>query len=512
MSVSSASPKLPPVIQLRPYQQRWVDDQARFKGSVKSARIGFSFGTAVEAVLDCLPRRTTWTYMSASAPQAVEFMTEGVGKIKDAMQFTAQIYNEPYADELGRTDLIQHRCEFSNGSRIIALPCNPRTARGYPGNAILDEYAHVEESYSVWAAITRQLALGHKLRVLSTPNGEQGKFFDLAREAGLTDGIAPSPNPLPSGAWSWHWINCDMAIAEGCPINMQEMRQLYKGDEETLLQEFYCVFLKAIGAWLSLDLVAAAEDDDCDGVVVTDPGALSMAEVESRLAGGRLSLGIDFGRSGDRTLAWLREDVGDVGWCRLAFYLHNVPFFSADGKDQAHYLEPLVALADRTALDSTGMGIPLYEYFNSKYQSRVMGVNFAGSIKRMRQGDAQTRADSGLAESVKIKTDMAVRMKRRFEERKDRIPHDPQLRAELMAVKREQTSNAVTFDAPRIEVDSAIAGGARKKVYSHAEAFWAKAMADLAAERIGGSMMDAFLAGAPRPSELEFAPMTMGDV
>jgi phage FluMu gp28-like protein len=64
---------------------------------------------------------------------------------------------------------------------MLALPANPRTARGYPGNAILDEFGHHEDSYAIWAAVARQVALGHKLRVLSTPNGEQGKFFDLAQ-------------------------------------------------------------------------------------------------------------------------------------------------------------------------------------------------------------------------------------------------------------------------------------------------------------------------------------------
>ena len=44
----------PPVLPLRPYQQRWIDDSSRFKIAVKSARIGFSFATALEAVLDCL--------------------------------------------------------------------------------------------------------------------------------------------------------------------------------------------------------------------------------------------------------------------------------------------------------------------------------------------------------------------------------------------------------------------------------------------------------------------------
>jgi phage FluMu gp28-like protein len=502
--------KLPPVIQLYPYQQRWVDDRARFKGAVKSARTGFTFGTAVENTIECLESRTYWNYLSASDAQAVEFMMEGVGKIKEAMNFTAEIFHEPFADELGKTDLIQHRCQFSNGSRILALPCNPRTARGYPGNAVLDEFGHVEDSYAIWAAILRGIARGHKLRALSTPNGEQGKFYDLAKAVGLTDAVAPAKNPFrparpdgSTGAWSWHYLDAPMAIAEGCPIDLEEMREGMQ-DEDAFNQEFLCVFLKAVGAWLTLDLVSGAEDANCDGVVVSDYRDFNFQAMLDRCTGGRLSLGIDFGRSGDRTCAWLREDVGDIAWCRLVLYLHNMPFFISDAEKDAgklcqeDVLMELVRLAHRTALDSTGIGLPLYEKFNANRPGFVMGVNFGGSIKRMEQGEATTRVRSGLADTVAIKIAMATAMKRRYEQRKNRIPHDPQVRGELMAIKREQTGTAVTFDAPRIEVDTVIAGGQKKKIWSHAEAFWSEAMADLAAEQAPASLSDGAIVGVER--------------
>jgi phage FluMu gp28-like protein len=156
-----------------------------------------------------------------------------------------------------------------------------------------------------------------------------------------------------------------------------------------------------------------------------------------------------------------------------------MPFFAPDGQDQVHALDALVAMADRVALDSTGLGIPIYEFFNTKYPGKIMGINFAGSVKRAEQGDKS--AERGLASSVKIKTDMAVRMKRRMEQRLNRIPRNADIRQELQAIKREQgLGGAITFDAPRIEVETP-GGVGKKKSYSHAEAFWAKAMADLAA-------------------------------
>lgn len=443
---------------------------------MKSARIGFSFATAAEAVLDCLAHSgTTWTVGSHSKDGSIEFV-DAAGKIMEAMNAAAEVYQEPYADELGATDILVTRINMANRARIIALPANPRTMRGFPGNVILDEFGHHEGSYAIWAAASRQVALGHKVRVLSTPNGEQGKFFDLAREFGLDLGVAPARNPVRVGAWSWHWIDVHMAIAEGCPINLDEMRQLYKGDDDTLAQEFFCAFIKAVGAWLSLELVAAAEDD-----------AATVDWPHGYVPSGRLYLGIDVGREGDRTIAWLDEVIGDVAWTRMVKRIHNTPFFTADGEqklnDQARMLLPWVQMAERTAMDSTGIGLGLFEFLASKVPGRVMGVNFGGSVPVGENVPASySNKNTG---NVKIKTDMAVRLKQRMEQHKNRIPRDPQIRQEMQAIKKEYSGNAIKFDAPRIEVDTAVAGGKKKKVYAHADSFWAKGMADLAAESLG---------------------------
>lgn len=462
---------MPPVLQLRPYQQRWIDDGTRFKGAVKSARIGFSFATAAEAVLDCISHPgTTWTVGSHSKDGSVEFV-DAAGKIQEAINAGAEIYNEPYADELGATDIMVTRIQYPNNARIIALPANPRTMRGFPGNVILDEFGHHQESYAIWAAASRQVALGHKVRVLSTPNGEQGKFFDLAHEFGLDLGVAPPQNPVRVGAWSWHWIDVHMAIAEGCPINLEEMRQLYKGDDDTFAQEFLCAFIKAVGSWLSLELIAAAEDDSA-----------TMEWLHLTAPKNPLFLGIDVGRDGDRTIAWLDEQLGDIAWTRMVKRIHGVPFFTPEGEqtfnDQARMLLPWVQLATRTAMDSTGIGLGLFEFLASKVPGRVIGVNFSGSVPVGENVPASYASNKG---NVKVKTDMAIRLKQRLEMHRDRIPRDPQIRQELMAIKKEYSGGAVRFDAPRIEVDTAVAGGQRKKVYAHADSFWAKALADFAA-------------------------------
>lgn len=451
---------------MRPYQQRWIDDDTRFKCAVKSARIGYSFATAYRRVEISMrhPGRTT-TVLSASKAQSVEFV-ETCSKLCQLMGGTAEsIANEDFVDALGRIEAIQSKITFPNGSRIIALPANPRTARGYPGDAVLDEFAHHEDSYAIFAAVFRQVALGNSLEVLSTPNGEQGKFCDIARNLGLDLGVAPAELPVKKDGWSGHWVDVYRAVAEGCPIDIEGMRKSLN-DDDTWNQEFCCVFLKATGSWLTLDLIAACEDA---GATIDLPPNFHPQ--------GRLHAGIDVGRDHDATDLWLDEQIGDVAWTRAIITLHSMSF-----PEQCKRLNPIVRMTARSAIDKTGMGVGLFDLLNLENYGRLMGVSFGGSN------------DNG----VKMKTDLAIRIKKRMEQQRSRIPYSPQIRTELMAIKRQATPSGVTFDAPRIEVDTAVAGGVKKKLYSHADKFWAKALADLAAD--SGTCALAGVATPERPT------------
>jgi hypothetical protein len=69
------------------------------------------------------------------------------------------------------------RLELENGSRIIALPGNEATIRGYSGARLLvvDEASRVEDS--LYYSIRPMLAVsGGRLALLSTPFGKRGHF------------------------------------------------------------------------------------------------------------------------------------------------------------------------------------------------------------------------------------------------------------------------------------------------------------------------------------------------
>jgi phage FluMu gp28-like protein len=71
------------------------------------------------------------------------------------------------------------RVELSNGARIIALPGDERTIRGFAGAAlvVLDEAARIEDD--LVAAVRPMLATSNgRLIMLSTPFGKRGVFYD----------------------------------------------------------------------------------------------------------------------------------------------------------------------------------------------------------------------------------------------------------------------------------------------------------------------------------------------
>lgn len=183
---------------LRPYQMRWVSDPARFAIAVKSAQIGYSTASAAWAVARCLrnPRRIV-IFLSRSERQALELGEKAKAWV-DGFKGVAAVWepNRPF----NGTSTLQHEVRFDNGSRIIVLAANPDTARGYTGDVVLDEFAFHKDSQAIFTAVYRQVSLGYAMRILSTPNGQQGKFYELCKSLGLDSGLRPVNQPVMAGS------------------------------------------------------------------------------------------------------------------------------------------------------------------------------------------------------------------------------------------------------------------------------------------------------------------------
>jgi phage FluMu gp28-like protein len=253
---------------LYPYQRRWVEDDSRFKIACKARQIGFSFVAAWRVVDKRLEKPGLTLWLSASERQALEGM-EHVRRFCRELQVAA-VHEENFVEG---TLVKQQQVRFPNGSRIVALPANPDTVRGFAGDIVLDEFAFHRDAEAIWRAAFATATRGYQIEIISTPNGARGKYYELAHAAGLVDwesgrapGIEQRSTDEPKhgarstmrGVFSPHWVSLSLARAEGFVVDVEALRAAIS-DEDAWQQEYCCRFLTQAAHFIPPEMVVAAE-------------------------------------------------------------------------------------------------------------------------------------------------------------------------------------------------------------------------------------------------------------
>ena len=398
---------------LLPYQRRWVDDMARFKIGVMSRQVGKSFITAAEAVEDSLRTKgTLWVCLSAGERQALEWMEK-------AKQWAAayKLAIEEYAEDRESAEALIKAAEirFSNKSRLIAIPANPNTARGYSGNVILDEFAYHEQPDAIWRAmypsISNPLRGQFKLRIVSTFNGKGNKFYDLWEKA-------------KQNGYSAHKVTIQDAVADGLPVNIAELKAGLD-DAEGWAQEYECEPLDGSNVLLPYDLIAQAESADATEFRDQTPDAGRQQEIY---------LGIDFGRQNDPTVCWMLQRVGDILWTHEVLVLQKM-----DTPDQQDILRSRIKIASRVSFDYTGPGVGLGDFMAKEFGSWDPPKHEFGKIELC-------------TFTATLKRDIFSKLRMAFEQGAVRIPASRVIREDLHSMARVTTKNGeVTYKAPHTE-------------------------------------------------------------
>lgn len=396
---SSANAPAPAVV-LYPYQRAWIADQAKFKIGMMARQSGKTFTCTLEVVDDCLDQesrghKARWVILSRGERQAREAMEEGIKRHLSAYRLGFQAYEWDWSPDIKAMEVV-----LPGGSRITALPANPDTARGFSASLLLDEFAFHQDSRKIWMACFPLVSRpGLKLRVISTPNGKQNKFYEL-----MTD---------PGGQWSRHVVDIYQAVADGLPRNIAELKDGIN-DPDAWAQEYECKFIDETTAFLTYDMISAIEDE--------------KAGNPARFAGGPCYAGMDIGRRRDLSVIWVLEKVGDVFWTREVATLRHATFAAQEAELDRIYraYRPV-----RLCIDQSGMGEKPVEDAIRKYGAyAVEGVLF----------------------TVRAKLELANGLRRLVEDRRVRIPQDRDIRDDLHSVKKVVTSAGnIRFDAERSE-------------------------------------------------------------
>lgn len=403
-----------------PYQDKWVNDRSRFKIALKSRQTGFSFCGALEVVFDCYERRTTWVLLSRGERQSKELM-EKAAMHAQAMGVAITEFESDFAIDKEKIKLLE--IHFPNGSKILGLPANPDTARGFSANVLLDEFAFHKDSRKIWAALYPTVTRGYMFRIISTPNGKSNKFYDLWSA---------------KNKYSKHKTDIYEAVEQGLQADIEDLKESCE-DDDTWEQEYCCEFIDEATAFITYDMITACESDQA-----------SMTLPENYDFKGELYGGVDIGRKKDLTVIWVIEKLGDVFYTRMVKIMEKTRF-----RTQYDYMELLISSLRnkfrRFCIDSTGLGMQLAEELQEKFSTIVEPVTF----------------------TLASKEDMSVTIRRRFEDRQLRIPIDRKIREDIHSIKKITTSAGnIRYDADRNET-------------GHADRYWALALAVHAAASPG---------------------------
>jgi phage FluMu gp28-like protein len=492
------APPLKPLVSFRSYQEPIFWDHATKTVILHwSRQIGKSYtlaGWAVDRLLR-YPGRLV-TVLSNSRDNGAEFVIkcqEICQKLGQALEIESNATELDQANlaEDVKYSLMQFEVRITvNGKvgRIKVLAANPRTARGFSGDLILDEFAFHENSRAIWEAAEPIISANKDFlcRISSTGNGRQNMFYQL-----ISEGRIPVNRMSRSQAWATGELKI-YSIIDGREITPDEART-EASDKRAYDQNYECAFNDENMALLTQELISAAQRE---GVTV-DEQEWSVASLHRmHRASGDLDVGVDVGRVQDLTVITVIDKFGEhrriIGMLRMRGM--RLP-------DQQKQLAPVCNAPKfrRAQIDMTGIGLGLFEYSEEAWGSwKIGGVNFASTEPVTKRILTEGRK----AETARVTEIMATDMVGVFEDRAIEIPNDPQLRDDLRKPEKiVSPGGRVSIAAVRDE------GG-------HADHFWSIALAIRAGQIPTGAIrtMEGIRYGSAAIPERHFSPRLLGSV
>ena len=459
--VSPPKRRAPALLTLRPYQLPVFWSTAGMLVLHWSRQIGKSHVLATWAIRRLLknPGRLV-TVLSNSKSNGIEF----IRKCADVCALLRVAYQQVdlSADQKIENMRMEIRIK-SNGKvgRIIVLAANPRTARGFSGDLILDEFAFHEDSAAIWDAAEPIISSNPNFlcRIASTGNGRFNMFYQMASES--------SPYAVSrvrrSEAWRMGFKLFDPATRLEVTPDQARAAAIDKASYD---QNYECAFNEENMALLTHALINACEYTESPGSpIAADPSASQECHICAqdwssdslafvRSCTGPLGIGIDVGRTRDITVITVGEKIGGIVFTRAILRISAMRL-----PQQLDLLRPLLGSPNfgRLCGDATGLGLGLIEFAQELAGSYcVEPVQFSSREPRAIRGIRQK--DTALVTEL-----MALDLLEAFENRAIRIPCEMALRDSLRKPERITTASGVRIAATR---DPA----------GHADEFWSLAL------------------------------------
>jgi phage FluMu gp28-like protein len=251
--------KSAPAVML-PFQRAWLTDKARVKVFEKSRRIGATWATAADSVLEAASGRQDIWYVSYNETSAKEFVRDAATWCRwfDVPAKQLGCVMLPENDDGDPKGIRAFQIAFPSGKRITALTSSARNLRGKSGRVIIDEAAFHDDLPSLMKASMALLMWGGEVMIMSTHNGVDNPFNELVNDC--RDGKRD---------YSLHRVTITDALQQGLYARIcRVLGQPYSQDAETkwlvaleheygdgVREELYCEPLRAGQSYIGRPLI-----------------------------------------------------------------------------------------------------------------------------------------------------------------------------------------------------------------------------------------------------------------
>ncbi|MGD0813376.1 MAG: terminase family protein [Verrucomicrobiota bacterium] len=456
---------------LLPYQKRWVKDDSRWKFGLWSRQTGKDYSSGFEGIREIVEaekdgKKREWLIAAPSERQSLE----SLAKWKEwAIVFNQAIegIEEVREGRNGEALLKSATITFPHGSRVIAVPGQPDTVRGYSANVLLTEFAFFEQPDATWRAIlpsiTNPMRGGvKKVRLITTPNGIGNKAHEIweknykpqintdEHRLGKADGnpigkkdyrakssvgskseqikeaplavLESRPTGKDGGKWSCHFVDIYSAVKDHLPVEIEELKEALN-DPEGWAQEFECQFLDVQSTLLPYELITSCESQEAQ--------ENCPAEFWNATPAAPLAMGIDFGRSRDLTVAWTLMRQGNALMTVEVLALDRMPT-----DRQVEILSPRIRRCEHVCLDYTGAGVGMGDYLVKEFQEYNPDEHLFGKIELCQFCNA-------------LKVEIFSKLRMGFEKKEVFVPQTRNVREDLHSVNRVTTpTGQITYRAP----------------------------------------------------------------
>ena len=474
----------PPVVKFRAYQTPvFWDNESGLLILHWSRQIGKSYvlaNWAVARLVKQLETNPTWlvTVLSNSRDNGAEFCLKAAQACKvagaafEASDDSPDVTYENMRMEIRITRTVDG---VEHVGRIKVLAANPRTARGFSGDLILDEFAFHEDSNAIWEAAEPILSSNPEFlcRIASTGNGKHNMFFRMCSGAGPDDGTVFTST---SGfkvcrvtRTAAHRMGVKIWDANTRKSITPEQARAAALDKRAYDQNYECKFNDENMCLLTNELIQQAMRE---GVPIDEQVWSPVALARMYRATGDLFLGQDVGRNRDLSVQAVLERDGKnrriIGMLRMGGM--RLP-------DQQRQLALIAQLPKFRGgcIDMTGLGLGLVEYSQEEAwgRTRIAGINFSSTEPI----NDFIRAEGRKAETARVTENMATALLKVFEDKSISI----EVALDNDAIEDLRKPERITSPGGRTSI------AAVRDEAGHADHFWAFALAIRASENINAA-------------------------